>query len=57
VSSPDAALGLFDGYDDLMGYAGYLPGYASRRGGNLDTYAYAPSNGPTSRKCAATTAA
>src|SRR5262249_9440108 len=39
--------GLY-GYDDLMGYAGYLPRYAGRRGGNLDTYAYAPSKGRTS---------
>ena len=35
------------GYDDLMGYAGYLPRYAGRRGGNLDTGAYAPPNGQT----------
>src|SRR5205823_13836626 len=46
---PDLYAGIFGlyGYDDLMGYAGYLPGYAGRRGGNLDTYAYAPSNGRT----------
>src|SRR4029077_20892104 len=29
------------------GYAGYLPRYAGRREGNLDTYAYAPSSGRT----------
>jgi hypothetical protein len=46
---PDLYAGIFGlyGYDDLMGYAGYLPRYAGRRGGNLDTYAYAPSNGRT----------
>jgi LTXXQ motif family protein len=46
---PDLYAGIFGlyGYDDLMGYAGYLPRYAGRRGGNLDTYAYAPSKGRT----------
>ena len=46
---PDLYAGIFGlyGYDDLMGYAGYLPRYAGRRGGNLDSYAYAPSNGRT----------
>jgi LTXXQ motif family protein len=46
---PDLYAGIFGlyGYDDLMGYAGYLPGYAGGRGGNLDTYAYAPSTGRT----------
>src|SRR4029077_9465374 len=46
---PDVYAGIFDlyGYDDLMGYAGYLPRYAGRREGNLDTYAYAPSSGRT----------
>ena len=43
---PDLYAGIFGlyGYDDLMGYAGYLPRYAGRRGGNLDTYANVPSN-------------
>jgi hypothetical protein len=47
---PDLYAGIFGlyGYDDLMGYAGYLPRYAGRRGGNLDTYASAPSKGRTS---------
>ena len=46
---PDLYAGIFGiyGYDDLMGYAGYLPRYAGRRGGNLDTGAYAPPNGQT----------
>src|SRR6266404_6775779 len=46
---PDLYAGIFGlyGYDDLMGYAGYLPRYAGRRGGNPNTYAYAPSNGRT----------
>ena len=43
---PDLYAGIFGlyGYDDLMGYAGYLPRYAGRRGGNLDAYANVPSN-------------
>jgi hypothetical protein len=47
---PDLYAGIFGlyGYDDLMGYADYLPRYAGRRGGNLDTYAYAPTKGRTS---------
>jgi LTXXQ motif family protein len=46
---PDLYAGIFGiyGYDDLMGYADYLPRYAGRRGGNLDTYAYAPPNNRT----------
>ncbi len=48
---PDIYAGMFGpyGYDDLMGYAGYLPRYAGRGGGNLDTYAYAPSKGGANR--------
>jgi hypothetical protein len=46
---PDLYAGIFGvyGYDDLMGYAGYLPGYADRRARNLDTYPYATPDGET----------
>jgi hypothetical protein len=42
----DLYAGIFGiyGYDDLMGYGGYLPNYAGGRGGNLDN---APPNGQT----------
>jgi hypothetical protein len=44
---PDLYAGIFGpyGYDDLMGYAGYLPRYASRGRSNTDAYAYAPPRG------------
>lgn len=43
---PDIYAGIFApyGYDDLMGYSGYLPGYAARSGGgrsSRDSYASA----------------
>lgn len=46
---PDIYAGLFApyGYDDLMGYSGYLPGYAARSGSgrsSRDSYASANSN-------------
>src|SRR6266852_8766840 len=43
---PDLYAGIFGlyGYDDLMGYAGYLPRYAGRGRSNIDAYAYAPPN-------------
>lgn len=46
---PDIYAGLFApyGYDDLIGYSGYLPGYAARSGGgrsSRDSYASANSN-------------
>jgi LTXXQ motif family protein len=48
---PDLYAGIFGpyGYDDLMGYADYLPRTASRGGGNRESYAYAPSKGGASR--------
>lgn len=50
---PDIYAGIFApyGYDDLIGYSGYLPGYAARSGGgrsNRDSYASANSNDRTS---------
>jgi hypothetical protein len=41
---PDLYAGIFGiyGYDDLMGYASYLPRYASRGRSNTDAYAHAP---------------
>jgi hypothetical protein len=47
----DLYAGMFGpyGYDDLMGYAGYLPRTAARGGGSRDTYAYAPSKGAAGR--------
>ncbi|MDE2330183.1 MAG: Spy/CpxP family protein refolding chaperone [Bradyrhizobium sp.] len=46
---PDLYAGIFGpyGYDDLMGYAAYLPRYASGNRSNTDAYAFAPPNGQT----------